>query len=234
MSRIERAAPIKTGKRRQKTRNAIIQAGHRLFAATPMEAVTIDDIVASADIAKGSFYNYFDDKEGLARTIYALVQADCEAHVAEANRSVRDPAERVMRALCIMLRYAMDHRDRMQAMLGLADRKTVADTPLNKGVTRDLRSGIKERRFVGVDVESGIVMVAGLITTTVRHALISGTRMPMAQLVTTVGAGMLRALGVDGNDAQSLAARACTEFFSKSKPVATGPRVVAAPVNHNR
>lgn len=61
-------------RRRQRTRAALLEAGRRLFAARSVEAVTIDDIVAAADVAKGSFYNHFTDREALAREVAAEIR----------------------------------------------------------------------------------------------------------------------------------------------------------------
>ena len=49
--------------RRSATRNTIIDAAEKLFAAKGVEAVTIDDIVAEAEVARGSFYYNFASKE---------------------------------------------------------------------------------------------------------------------------------------------------------------------------
>ena len=50
--------------RRQKT-DQIGQEALELFLAQGVESVTIDEIVGAAQIAKGSFYRYFKDKEAL-------------------------------------------------------------------------------------------------------------------------------------------------------------------------
>ena len=91
--------PPRTDRRRVLTRSALIGAGQRLFAKKSLDGVTIDDIILSADVAKGSFYNHFDGKEGLADTIVKLVQGDCEAEVYAANLDRTDPVERVARDL---------------------------------------------------------------------------------------------------------------------------------------
>lgn len=56
--------------RRAKTQQ-IAKAALELFLEAGVEKVTIDDIVNAANVAKGSFYRYFKDKEAL---VEALVQ----------------------------------------------------------------------------------------------------------------------------------------------------------------
>jgi AcrR family transcriptional regulator len=195
-------------RRRQRTRSAIIAAGQQLFAARPMEGVSIDDIVEAADVAKGSFYNHFDDKEGLAATIIELVQGDCEHHVFVANQDVEDAAARVARALAVMVRYAHDHPDRLQAMLSLSNRSTNVKAPLNAGVTHDIGLGLETGRFKGVAVESGVLIVLGLIGVAVDFLSGPDAATPPAQVVAEMGAALLRALGVETDQALLVAAEA--------------------------
>jgi AcrR family transcriptional regulator len=195
-------------RRRQRTRSAIIAAGQQLFASRPMEGVSIDDIVETADVAKGSFYNHFDDKEGLATTIIELVQGDCEHHVFVANQDVGDAAARVARALAVMVRYAHDHPDRLQAMLSLSDRSTNVKAPLNAGITHDIRHGLETDRFKGVTVESGVLIVLGLISVAVDFLSGPDAATPPAQVVAEMGAALLRALGVETDQALLVATEA--------------------------
>jgi AcrR family transcriptional regulator len=55
--------------RRAATRNAIIDAAEKLFAEKGIEAATIDDIVAQAKVARGSFYYNFESKEQVVLAI---------------------------------------------------------------------------------------------------------------------------------------------------------------------
>jgi AcrR family transcriptional regulator len=184
-------------RRRQRTRSAIIAAGQQLFATRPIEGVSIDDIVEAADVAKGSFYNHFDDKEGLAATIIELVQGDCEHHVFVANQEIQDAPARVARALAVMVRYAHDHPDRLQAMLALSTRRTNVNAPLNAGVTHDIRCGLETGRFKGVTLETGVLIVLGLIGVAVDFLSGPNSSAAPAQIVAEMGAALLRALGVD-------------------------------------
>ena len=71
--------------RRDRTREALLTAGRSLFAHRDVDGVSVDEIVAAAAVAKGSFYNHFDDKEGFAREIAASARREAEALVNEVN-----------------------------------------------------------------------------------------------------------------------------------------------------
>jgi AcrR family transcriptional regulator len=201
------AAPRQT-RRRQQTRSALMSAGQQLFAARSVDSVSIDEIVEAADVAKGSFYNHFGDKGELASAIFELIQGDCEFHIMTANRDLPDPAQRMVRALCVMLRYALNHPERLHAMISLSARKTVAQSPLNAGLSADITDGLAKGRMRGVDLEVGVIIVLGVINVATRHLLTSGTATPPVAFASAVGAALLRALGVDQGDALAEAAAA--------------------------
>lgn len=52
-----------------KTR-ALCEAALSCFLVRGLDAVTIDDIVGTAGVSKGSFYRYFDNKETLVATLF--------------------------------------------------------------------------------------------------------------------------------------------------------------------
>ena len=77
---------------RKRRTQSIARAALGLFLEKGVEAVTIDDIAREADIAKGSFYRYFEDKTELVAAIFEPVttlvrgaMTTCEAALLEAN-----------------------------------------------------------------------------------------------------------------------------------------------------
>jgi AcrR family transcriptional regulator len=210
---LQPSLPVRGNRQRQRTRTAILNAGQRLFAARPLEDITIDEIVEAAEVAKGSFYNHFTDKEHLAASVRELIQGDCEFHIFSANRDVADPPMRIARALCIVLRYTQDHPDRIQALLSLSERKTVAGSPLNVGVTADIDNGISSGRLHGVDRESGVLVVLGLVHIAIAHLVDPQSGAAAGQLAANVGAAILRALGMDHAEAARLASHASQEIL---------------------
>ena len=53
-------------------RSRIIENAIREFADNPYNVASISNIVREADIAKGSFYQYFEDKQDLYRYLIEL------------------------------------------------------------------------------------------------------------------------------------------------------------------
>lgn len=65
----------------EKTRERIYEAGKNLFSKYGYDAVSIDDIVKAAGVARGSFYVYFLSKEDLSIYIMFDDLNDYKAHL---------------------------------------------------------------------------------------------------------------------------------------------------------
>ena len=195
MPNATKTVPPRGGRQRQRTRTALLTAGEQLFASNSVESVTVDQIVGAADVAKGSFYNHFADKEAFADAVYELIQGDIEFHVFAANQGLADGATRTVRGLCTVIRYAKAHPDRLMATLSLARRTSTAD-PLNAGLTADIRDGIEQGSMHHIDVATGLIVVIGLIRAAVAHAMSSDCDRAIEALAADMSAATLRALGV--------------------------------------
>jgi AcrR family transcriptional regulator len=59
--------PILSRRERKKleTRQGLLEAAHDLFRDKGYEATTVEEITGRADVAKGTFFNYFPSKEAL-------------------------------------------------------------------------------------------------------------------------------------------------------------------------
>ena len=55
--------------RRDNTRQLLLDTGHRLIAARGFAGVGLAEILAGAQVPKGSFYHYFGSKEQYGQTL---------------------------------------------------------------------------------------------------------------------------------------------------------------------
>src|SRR4051812_1789130 len=60
-----------TADAKQQTRERIVETARRLFAGNGFDSTTTRDITISAQIAAGTLFNYFPNKEALAMSIMA-------------------------------------------------------------------------------------------------------------------------------------------------------------------
>ncbi len=72
--RVPKQRPGKVGGKRAANRvertRAICEAARPLFLQRGVETVTVDEITQAANVAKGSFYRYFDGKQQLVRSLF--------------------------------------------------------------------------------------------------------------------------------------------------------------------
>ena len=71
-------------RKKEETKERILQASFDLFRKHGVEATTVDQICDSADVAKGTFFNYFPHKEAVFGFLAEHWVAEAERRVAEA------------------------------------------------------------------------------------------------------------------------------------------------------
>ena len=195
-------------RRWERTRAALLNAGRSLFAARDVDGVTVDQIVAAADVAKGSFYNHFNDKDVFAREIASSVRKQAEQAVDDANAGIEDPAAHLARALCVFMRFAIEHRESARVLWRLNSGSTMVDAPINRNLRDNVQRGINRQHFKHVDLEAAVLLVMGVIVISLRHALEERLVTPPIDVAKAMAAGLLRSLGVAPNQAARLACEA--------------------------
>jgi AcrR family transcriptional regulator len=195
-----------------RTRQAIVGAGRALFAARAVDAVAIDEIVREAGVSKGAFYNHFDDKDALVGAIAGEIRAGVESIVRSANDRVDDPARRVVRAVCVYLRYALDEPERAGVMLRLHDTHIPMASPLNQGLMDDIAAGLSSGRFEIAGTEAGALFVMGVALAGLGRIAREPSPAAATGLAQQLCALLLRGLGVPPLEATSISARASDEL----------------------
>jgi AcrR family transcriptional regulator len=77
------------------TRDALVTAGRRLFAAQGFAVVSTDAVAAAAGVTRGALYHQFADKAALFEAVVAAVEADIARRLADevAAAGISDPLE---------------------------------------------------------------------------------------------------------------------------------------------
>jgi AcrR family transcriptional regulator len=83
------------------TRDALVAAARRLFAAQGFAEVPADAIVAEAGVTRGALYHQFADKTALFGTAFEAVEADIARRLADdvAAAGISDPVEALRHAV---------------------------------------------------------------------------------------------------------------------------------------
>lgn len=131
--------------RAQRTRAALLGAGLDLLADRPIDAIAIDEVVARAGVAKGSFFNHFADKQAFADAISSVVRSEVEHLVSRVNHGIADPLERLAGGMIAAALFASNEPRRAAVLVRATTRMAPSDHPINRGLRADLEAAASER-----------------------------------------------------------------------------------------
>lgn len=201
--------PSKPSPRSARTRSALLAAGLDLMVERPIDAIPIDDFVAKAGVAKGSFFNHFADKQDFANAVASEVRLELEAQVASANAGIEDPVERIAGGMRVGAHFALTQPKHAAVLLRSSGSSTSRTHPLNKGLVDDIENACSlgrlrpEARDAGVPYWLGLCQVLMITILEVR-----GERQQSERLLAEMIVLGLTGLGVSEAEARKLSRRA--------------------------
>jgi AcrR family transcriptional regulator len=171
MASLTALSPRSPSPRAVRTRSALIAAGFELLAEKPIDAIPIDEVVARAGVAKGSFFNHFSDKSAFASAIAEEVRLELEDQITAANAGLADPLARIAGGMRVGAAFALAEPKRTVVLLRSSASSTLRSHPLNRGLVEDMEAALgaglvrEEARAGGVLYWLGLcqVMLANLI-----------------------------------------------------------------------
>lgn len=198
-----------------RTRAALMAAGFELLVERPIDAIPIDDLVAKAGVAKGSFFNHFKDKNDFAAAIAKEVRLELEALVAKANETVSDPVERIAGGMRVGLEFAIRQPKRSMALLRSMGTPTMREHPLNEGLRADIEAAAS-RNLIRLEAERlGVLYWLGLCQVLMQDALIG--RIPPSEAESRLADMLVLGLTGLGVPAKRAAAIANKQSIGRKK-----------------
>jgi AcrR family transcriptional regulator len=154
------SAPAAGRRERTKAANraAILDAALDVFAAEGYDAVGVRDIIRRTDLASGTFYNYFPDKEAIFRALVEETGREARRRVRAARRRAATAEEFVEGGYRAFFEYIVEDPHRFAFMRRNLDtlRTRFGDAVLPAGtgeLADDLREAIAAGHVPAVDVE---------------------------------------------------------------------------------
>ena len=197
-------------RKRQKTRERLLQAAKRVMAETGAEAATIAEIAASADVSPGTFYNYFQTREEILDAVAANLVEEFRLVMDAIQRTVDDPAERIAIAIRLFLGRVREDR-----LWGWFMARYAPSLPILRDQTREIirerivADGLRRKRFRLPSTRAVGDLIAGTSVTALRSILEGHAPLTIA---TEVAELVLRGLGVPLADAHRIANRPIPEI----------------------
>ena len=161
---------------KQANRTAILDAARDVFAEIGFGAASVRDIVRHTDLATGTFYNYFPDKESVLRALVDEIATEARARVHAARLAADSPAGFVAGGFRAYFEFLAEDRETLALMRRNAGTiRAMFDEPaLGAGMEElraDLQAGVASgalpphdadlmaAAMVGAGVEVGLRMV---------------------------------------------------------------------------
>jgi AcrR family transcriptional regulator len=113
-------------------RQEILAAAIKMFGRRGFAATCVDDIAASAGIAKGTLYLYFDSKEDMYATAVQLAVAELQALAEERVRGIENFRERLAVAIGVRMQFWDEQKNLYRLLL------TVGREPRHRAQTQKL------------------------------------------------------------------------------------------------
>lgn len=104
---MEEAGPGLRERKKERTRQALTDAAHRLFAEKGYDGTTIADIAAGAEVSTRTFFSYFRAKEDV---LFAGTDQRLAA-IGEAFDTIEVAAETPLEAMRRLVEYVLDSSD---------------------------------------------------------------------------------------------------------------------------
>ena len=142
------AAAATTGRREQTkatNRAAILEAARQVFSELGYDAATVRDVIRRTDLASGTFYNYFPDKESVLRALMDDSWGEMRTRVAEARGRAGDVEEFVGDAYRAYFAFIVEDRltfDLIRRNAGTI--RALFDEPVLGAARDDLRADLEQ------------------------------------------------------------------------------------------
>ncbi|ATE67191.1 TetR/AcrR family transcriptional regulator [Rhizorhabdus dicambivorans] len=190
--------------RREKTREKLRQAAARVIAELGEQRATIDDFIAAAGVARGTFYNYYKTRQALLDDLWDSTGRDPFQAIQTACAKLADPAERLVAEARLVLREAAEKPAWGWLIYALSVDSLTVNADLLAYPRPDLEMGRRLNRFDYLSLSAATDMVVGTVRSALRATLAAPQRIDYAE---SIGILLLKALGIGNDEAVELCRR---------------------------
>ena len=215
---LERRAEIGREKR-ARTRLQLMAAAKALFSKRPWEAVTIDEVVQEARVAKGTFYSHFNDLEELAAAVADELIDAFDEMIQPERQSISDPLFRIAFGCDAFLRQSLSDRPWASLATRMAASHPAIGQRVRDRLSDDLRNALDKSPQAGLTPQLGVEVIVGLVLQVA--AAIGDGRLDDHDRPEAIRC-MLATIGVGRRDATSIIARLARVSSSVPRDILKG------------
>jgi len=171
-------------------KDGIYEAAIKVLGEHGIEGLTMDRVAEVAGVAKGSLYNYFQNKEELVGFIFEKTVEPAERAVDEIMSASIPAVQKLEAALRVWFELLARNRGLFDFLLNNPTIRRCHD-PRERGKREEaigkfrtiFEQGIEEGAFRPFDAGRGAEMFFGALTASIEHQLTSGEERPVDESV---------------------------------------------------
>lgn len=141
----------------------LIESAMLVFAQRGAEGSVIDEVITTAGMSRGTFYNYFRSNEELLAAVAGEVGNQMLLIVDPVVRLQADPAARVAMGVRLVLTVARSHPHLAAFMVRAGPPAVGAQSLATDYLARDIAEGIAAGRFKAIHPRLAFDMVTGSV-----------------------------------------------------------------------
>lgn len=196
--------PTRGHKKKERTRRQLLDAAVDVIAERG-EGFSVSDVTARAQVANGTFYNYFTDRDELVDAVAVEVLATF-ADEAAVIVATEDPAARFATITALALTHVAENPDQARVLLRLdAVQAAMATGDPFRHLQADLAAGYAAGRFTVGSADAAVDVVLGSLLSAARRIVDTGAGPDHRRAVLE---HLLASLGLSGSEPTDLAEQA--------------------------
>jgi AcrR family transcriptional regulator len=203
----------RVAQRQARNREALVKAGHKVMSKKGIDAATMQEIAALADVGAGTVYSYFKSKDELAVAVLERAMLNLALRIEKVTDTFADPAQVYAFGIRTVIEAATSDV-RWKQLLSRSE--VIADAickSMGPFAERDLENATRAGRFKVVDAKLTFKMAAYAIVG-VSLAVTQGALLESVKDETVVR--LLCMTGIGEAEATELALRPCPPLTDES------------------
>lgn len=202
--------------RRERTRALLIRSAIGVFARLGPDAPVIDDFIAAAGVARGTFYNYFKTTHELLAAVAAELNEEVLGMVHPQVLKYDDPARRICMGTRLYVHVAMRYPVWGAFLTRIGPAHAVRGKRLDRFLVRDLELGFSTGRFSAGSVLVARDMIVGSAFYGIETLL---TEAHQHQHIEQILHAVLLGIGLPADEARAIAFMALPDIGPMSSSV---------------
>lgn len=166
--------------------NKLLTAATRIFARKGYQNTSIDEIVAEASVAKGTFYNYFRSKEDIFLAIIADGTDRLSQKMIDESNKYSDPTEKVKAIISSQYKFFRQNLDICRVMLSeiwrlesrwkqkYADKRDQFIQAMEQAITVGQKLDVFDKK---IDIKTASIAIFGTIAISALDCLASNEKL---------------------------------------------------------